>query len=99
MIEYGYLIYNAKPDKATRRPLVETQLRLYRDGKKVFDGRVKPLDTAGQTDLARLVAGGTLRLGGELVPGDYDLQVIVRDLANRDKPRLATQWTDFEIVK
>jgi VWFA-related protein len=99
VFEYGYLIYNAALDKATRRPLLETQLRLYCDGHKVFDGRVKSLETTRQPDLARLVAGGTLRLGNELAPGDYDLQVIIRDLANKDKPRLATQWIDFEIIK
>jgi VWFA-related protein len=99
VIDYGYLIYNAPLDKASRRPMIETQMRLYRDGKEVFEGRVAPLNTAAQPDLARLVAGGTLRLGKELAPGDYDLQVIIRDLANRDKPRLATQWIDFEIVE
>ena len=99
VIEYGYLIYNAALDKATRRPLLETQLRLYRDGHKVFDGRIKSLETTRQPDLTRLVAGGTMRLGNELAPGDYDLQVIIRDLANKDKPRLATQWIDFEIIK
>jgi hypothetical protein len=99
VIEYGYLIYNAALDKATRRPLLETQLRLYRDGHKIFDGRITSLEITGQSDLARLVAGGTLRLSHDLAPGDYDLQVITRDLANKNKPRLATQWIDFEIVK
>jgi hypothetical protein len=99
VIEYGYLIYNAPLDKASRRPMIETQMRLYRDGQRVFEGRLAAMNTAMQPDLARLVAGGTLRLGNELAPGDYDLQVIIRDLANRDKPRLATQWIDFEIVQ
>lgn len=99
VIEYGYLIYNAALDKATGRPRLETQLRLYRDGQKIFEGRPWALDTATQADLARLVAGGTMRLGSQLTPGDYDLQVIIRDLANKDKPRAVTQWIDFEILK
>jgi VWFA-related protein len=99
VIEYGYLIYNAALDQATRRPRLETQLRLYRDGQKIFEGRSWALDTATQADLARLAAGGTMRLSSQLTPGDYDLQVIIRDLANKDRPRAVTQWIDFEILK
>jgi len=99
VIEYGYLIYNAGLERVTRRPQLETQLRLYRDGQKVYEGRSLPMETANQADVGRLVAGGTMRLGSVLVPGDYDLQVIIRDLANKEKPRLVTQWIDFEIIK
>jgi hypothetical protein len=34
-----------------------------------------------------------------MLPGDYVLQVIVKDLSAGKKGQLATQWTDFEIVR
>jgi len=33
-----------------------------------------------------------------MAPGEYVLQIIVKDLV-KEKPRVATQWMDFEIVK
>lgn len=101
VLEYGYTIYNATLDKATNKPQVTTQMRLFRDGKPVFTGRVSPLDLTGQTDMKRLEAGGRLQVGTELSPGDYVLQVIVTDtlIKEKDKRRTATQWIDFEVVR
>ncbi|MEK6286421.1 MAG: hypothetical protein AABO57_11820 [Acidobacteriota bacterium] len=41
----------------------------------------------------------TTRLGDDLAPGDYILQIIVTDKRAKEKYRWATQWMDFEIVK
>jgi hypothetical protein len=101
VLEYGYTIYNATLDKATKKPQVTTQMRIFRDGKPVFTGRVSPLDLTGQTDMKRLEAGGRFQVGTELAPGDYVLQVIVSDtlVKEKDKRRTSTQWIDFEVVK
>jgi hypothetical protein len=32
-------------------------------------------------------------------PGDYVLQVIVKDLLAKEKQQIAAQWIDFEVVK
>jgi len=96
---YGYFIYNARIDKASSRPQVTTQVRLFRDGKEVFTGKVIPFDSSGQTDLQRLAAGGALQLGDAMEPGEYVLQMIVTDLLADKKHRIATQWMDFQIVK
>ena len=97
MLDYRYQIYNAQAD-ASGRPQVQTQMRLFRDGQQVFGGRVLPLDTSSQKDLKRLAAAGRLRLGPELTPGSYLLQVTVMDTLAPEKHRVATQWMDFEIV-
>ena len=97
-LDYRYAIYNAQPDPATSRPQVTTQMRLFRDGKPVFTGRVQPLDASQQADMKRLGAGGRLRLGPDLTPGSYVLQVVVEDSKAKEKYRTATQWIDFEIV-
>jgi VWFA-related protein len=99
VMNFGYIIYNAQVDKATGQPRLQTQMRIFRDGKEFFAGRVQALDTAGQTDLKRLRANGALQLGTEMQPGEYILQVIVTDLLAKEKYRTATQWIDFEIVK
>ena len=100
IMNYGYVIYNAQPDKTTRQPQLETQIRLFREGQLVFKGKAQPFSLASQTDFARLTGGGGLRLGSDLVPGEYVLQVVVTDLRATDpKRRFATQWMDFEIVK
>jgi VWFA-related protein len=97
LLEYRYNIYNAALD-AAGRPQVQTQMRLFRDGQPVFNGKQTPLDASKQADVKRLGVGGRLRLGPELTPGQYTLQVTVTDALAPEGRRTATQWGDFEIV-
>jgi VWFA-related protein len=101
ILNYGYTIYGAQIDKGTNRPQLQTQMRLFRDGQQVFTGKVLPFDVGQQTDVKRLNAGGRIRVGPDLVPGDYILQVVVTDLLVKDKarPAIATQVIDFAVVK
>ncbi|HEY0380391.1 MAG TPA: VWA domain-containing protein [Pyrinomonadaceae bacterium] len=99
VMRYAYTIFNAQADKATGRPAVQTQMRLWREGREIFLGRVQPLDVTNQADLKRLQTGGALQLGTNLPPGEYALQIIVTDPLAKEKYRTATQWIDFEIVK
>lgn len=99
-LDYGYAIYNARLDRTSRRPQLTTQVRLFRDGQEVFAGQSQPFDASGQTDMERLTVGGRLRLGTELPPSEYVLQVVVTDaLVRNERQRTATQWIDFEIVQ
>jgi VWFA-related protein len=99
ILQYGYVVYNAVADKGGAQPQLQIQMRVFRDGREVFKGRVQPFDASGQADLKRITAGGALQLGTEMTPGEYILQVIVTDPLAKDKYRTATQWIDFEIVK
>jgi hypothetical protein len=96
---YGYQILNAQVDHGTRKPVVQAQLRLFRDGKQVYQGKVQdlPLDPKDQPDAKKLVTGGRLQLSSKMQPGDYVLQVIVTDTLAKDKYRVATQAMDFEV--
>jgi VWFA-related protein len=96
---YGFVVHNAQIDKPTGKPRVHTQVRLFRNGQLIFDGKEKPVDVTGQLDLKRLPVAGAALLGSEMVPGEYAFQVIVTDLLAKEKHRLASQWIDFEIVK
>jgi len=99
LLRYDYIVYNAQLNKALGRSQVETQMRLFRDGREIFAGRVEPLEMNDQTDLKRLVAGGAFQLGTNMTPGEYILQIIATDPLAKTKYRVATQWIDFEIVK
>jgi VWFA-related protein len=95
LVEYGYEVYNAVLDKATRRPQLQSQVRLFRDNRLAFAGKVVNLN--GKVDARRLVAFGRLRLGENLTSGEYVLQVVVTDTLAKEKNRVTTQWIDFEI--
>jgi VWFA-related protein len=99
VLQYGAVIYNATLDKGTGRPQLQVQMRVFRDGKEFFTGRVQPFDAQGQPDLKRIQAGGALQLGTNMTPGEYVLQLVVTDPLAKEKYRTATQWIDFEIVK
>lgn len=99
VVEYAFIIYNARADKASSRPQLMTQVRLFKDGKEIFTGKETPFDHGSQPDPQRLSASGGLQLGSSMEEGEYVLQVIVTDALADKKHRVATQWMDFEIVK
>jgi hypothetical protein len=98
-VSLGYVVFDARLDRVTRRPEVETQFLLYRDRQCVFTSPVIPFQTKQQHDLGRLSATGSLRLGSNLEPGEYLLQVVAWDKLAPQKFRMATQWTDLELVR
>jgi len=98
-LAFGYVIYNARLDKATSRPQLTAQTRIFRDGQPVYTGNATPLGLAQPVDLNRIPLSGRLQLGSNLTPGEYVLQVVVTDALAKEKYRTATQWIDFEIVK
>jgi VWFA-related protein len=98
LLDYGFVIYNAKPERATGRPRLTIQARLFRDGRQVYEGQPQPLDPAQQSGPERIEAAGRLQLGAALDPGEYVLQVVVNDMAAGKSNAVATQWIDFELV-
>lgn len=99
LIRYGFFIYNARLNPDTRLPQLQVQTRLFRNGQPVFTGRVQPFALNNPPDLGRLRAESEIRLGADMAPGEYILQVTVNDLLADEKHRTVTQWMDFEIVK
>jgi len=95
---YGYQVLNAQPG-SDKKPSVEAHTKLFRDGKEVYSGKPMELKFTDQPDPAHLVAGGTMKLGDQITPGDYVLQIIVTDRLASEKSRVASQWMDFEIQK
>jgi VWFA-related protein len=97
VLRYADEIYNAKFDQTTK-PNLQTQIRMFRDGKIVFDGKFNPYQIGAQTDFRKLTLTGALALGDKISVGDYVLQIIVIDNAAKKKNKLATQWVQFEVI-
>ncbi len=95
VLRYDYIIYNAK----TNPSQLQIQARLFRDGKILLEGQPGSFDTSGQTDLKRLQAVGAITLGNNLAPGNYVLQLIVKDGLAKEKRQIASGSVDFEIVE
>jgi len=98
-LRYDFVVYNAQLDPSTSRPRLQTQVRLFRDGRLAYEGKVAAFETAQQDDLQHLRAGGGINLSRAAAPGDYVLQVVVTDLLAKESRRVATRWIDFEIVR
>lgn len=95
-VKFSYAIYNA--GMAGRPAQLTSQIRILRDAKIVFTGDPVPINFQSQTDLQQLMNAVRFKVDSNLAPGDYVFQIIVTDSA-KQKPRLATQWIDFEVVK
>jgi hypothetical protein len=99
VMSYGIVVYNAHLDKATGHPQLQTQVRLFHDGKPLFTGKELPYELENPIDLKRLAASGAIQLSTTMEPGEYVLQIIVTDLLADQKHRVASQWMDFEVTK
>ena len=94
---YSAEIYNAVLD-AAKKPDIETRIRVFREGKLILDGQPKPFDAMGQIDPTRFRLMGGLAIGTQMEPGDYVLQIIVRDKLGKSKQQIAAQYEQFEVV-
>lgn len=93
ILSYSAEIYNAKLDQSNK-PNLQTQVRLFRDGKIILNGKLNPLTIDGN----KLNFAGALALGKEMQVGDYVLQIIVIDNLAKSKQKIATQWVQFELI-
>ncbi len=80
-----------------REPRVEMEVRLFRDGAQepVFDSKVLPVS---EKTIAKNYLDGQMRIGKELQPGDYMMQLIVFDRLAPQKKQAAIQWTNLTVV-
>jgi VWFA-related protein len=93
-VTYTYQIMNASVDK-NRKPQLDVQTLLYREGQQVFAG-ASDVISEGPQNPKLLNMGGRMRLQG-LVPGYYAMQLVVTDKLAAAGRRIAAQSTDFQI--
>lgn len=99
VLNYGLMILNAKAD-AGRPANLTSQIRLFRDGKPIFEGKPQsvPLRAAVSNPKAINFAGA-FSLGTAMIPGDYVLQIILTDNSAKEKYKTVSQFVQFEIVE
>jgi len=95
ILVYSYRIYNAALEKSSRQPNLSIQVRLYKDGEIVTNYPEQAIQLEAQTDLSRLSDYGYMRLAPGMLPGDYALQLVIKDLNDK---RTTSEWIDFEVV-
>jgi hypothetical protein len=71
------------------------QVRLYKDGEIVTNYPEQAIQLEAQADLSRLSDYGYMRLAPAMLPGDYALQLVIKDLNDK---RTTSEWIDFEVV-
>ena len=97
ILRYGFEVYNARTDTA-RQTKAQYQIRVFHDGKLIFDGARRELTANAQSDAGRLRGSGAFTIGSSLQAGDYILQVIVTDPLADKKKQVAAQFIEFEVV-
>ena len=97
LLNFALFIYNAELDRAAQ---LETQLRLYKEGREIYAGRKKKKRFDLNEDLKNhaLMSSGSLQLGSEMNVGHYALQYTVTDKLADDNHATVSQWIDFHIV-
>lgn len=98
ILRYGFEIYNVRLDSA-QKPQLLRQIRVFRDGKLLLDGKQSSLEVVAQPSANQFSTAGALNLGREMQPGDYILQIVVTDNLAKDKRKIAAQFVQFEIVE
>jgi len=95
---YACKLYNATNENGKLRNLV-MNVMLFRDGKVVYTGPETPIVATEQSDLSRVSIGGGIRLGPQLEPGYYYLQLVITDKDAKEKTASVAQWAAFQIEK
>ncbi len=98
VIAYAYSIYNAKLNRSSGRPQLAISVNLYKDGKLVVEGEQNTAEIEQQTNWSRISDFAYMHLDPQAEPGDYALQIVVRDLLG-GKDSVSSQSIDFEVVQ
>ncbi len=98
VLNYGAVVYNPKIAQAGKTDLA-TYVRLFKDGKMIYEGKPQPVKTDDtMKDVRRIAFSGSLSLGTKITTGDYILQIIATDNLANKKRQTVSQLVPFEIV-
>jgi VWFA-related protein len=90
-------IYNAKTKKG-KVPDLESQFILYQEGKEVFRSETQAVDLGGLRDYKRIPIQKGMLLSKTIEPGNYILQLQVKDKQAEERHSHAAKALDFEIA-
>lgn len=92
---YTYHVMNARLG-ADKKPQLESQLRLFRDGKQVFATMPAALGGDKPPNPKIVISTGSLQLA-KVPPGNYILQILLVDKLQKGKDGIAAQAIDFQV--
>lgn len=96
VLRFAYDVYNPRLD-STGKPTLKYRYRLFRDGAAVFEAGPTAVSKFTSQETRSFTTTGGIKLGEQLVPGDYVLQLEVIDESKPNSPRIAVQYATFEI--
>lgn len=98
VLNYGFSIFNAKTT-AGQQPSLTSQIKLFLDGKPVFEGSPQPVTPRTGADPSAIAYAATVSLASKMTPGEYVLQIIVTDNQAKEKRKTAHQFVQFEVIE
>jgi hypothetical protein len=93
-VSFGVKIYNVKNIGSS----IVSQFRIFRGDREVFAGQENPLSLSGASGGQEVTIGGAFTVGKNMPPGDYVLQILVKDPTKKGSRQYAAQWIDFQIA-
>jgi VWFA-related protein len=94
--EYEAIVYNANFAQG-KKPNLESQVILYRDGVELSRSGFEAVNLEAANDLNKIQIRKRLELDKSAQPGNYVLQLLVKDKQPKMYPNLAAQILEFEI--
>ncbi len=98
VLTYGLSIFNVQQNSGVP-PDVVYILRLYKDNKKIFEGKEQAFRQMPETPGGDVYIGASLNLGSSMATGDYILEITVTDRRAKGKFNKAVQYAQFEIIE
>lgn len=98
VLTFGAAVYNPKIG-ADGKPDLTSRVRIFKDGKVIYEGKTQIISTGNIKDLRRVQNAGTMALGTDMETGEYVLQVLITDNLAKKKRQTVSQFVPFEIVK
>ena len=95
VLAYSYNIFNAANDSSAKAGIT-AQVTIYRNGEVYVEGKPEPLKIAPSAGTDGQKDFGYMRLSDKVDPGDYALQITLRNTAGK---LLASEWIDYQIVE
>jgi VWFA-related protein len=95
VLRFGVELYNSK--LAPQQMRINLQARLYHEGSLVYESKETPLNLGLQIYEQQAVFTDAVKLGENLLPGDYIVQVVAMDTLGKKK--IATQFVQFEVIE
>jgi VWFA-related protein len=96
-ISWGYQILNAKTGKDNKSQL-QTYVRLFHEEMEVYAAEPAQITLEPDKKSGPIIGTGRMQLK-KIVPGDYLLQVVVKDMLAKEKHRTVAQSIHFEVQK